>query len=205
MREAPRLIICACAAALFATSAFGDFQYANATFQAGSTGGNATYGGTEQNGVGAPDGVYITLSSPGGAGTARLRVRFATNVQNPGLTLYGVTVTGSVTLTNLRWGDDGQAQAGVGNFVDSTSLGPTTVTNGDFWFSSGTFTPDFSGGLYRFAFVYFSLTANSSVQIDAVSNPEPGSAALFALGGLGLGAWVLRSRRRPRAGRALRA
>ncbi len=207
--------IAATAAFLLATvgaqGAFADFQYAASTTNSGSI-ANGSLGGTQNNAEGAPNGSLLTLTiTADGTAVLRLRVAFTNPVDNPGIMLYGVSVSSgaTATITQLRWSNNGTNPGDTDKSVDSNNItvgSPLTVTNGTFYFTDGfdqftssgaTAVSGFSAGTFTHAFIRFQVTglAGDTLQIDAISNPEPGTAALFALGVGGLGVFAVRRRR----------
>src|SRR5438034_134349 len=53
----------------------------------------------------------------------------------------------------------------------------------------------FAAQNYAFVILHFTLSDNSTLSIDAASNPEPGTIALFGVGALGLAGFAVKRRR----------
>ncbi|MCE9634533.1 MAG: PEP-CTERM sorting domain-containing protein [Planctomycetes bacterium] len=192
------------AMAFAAPSAFADFQYlstgdaANVVVGSGSLASTTiSDGGTDDHALGgAPDGITVTFTAGAGGATLRLRLNFDSAASNPGLILYGLTDSGSgVTITQVAWGTG----AFSGSFPSSTTIVTTAVPDASSTFSLRTpfdsYSPAFTAGTNQVAFVFFTLPANATLTLDAVSNPEPGTFALFALGAAVFGGLRLRRRK----------
>ena len=187
------LVLCA-----GASSAFADFQYASGAAETQLQGATAT-SGVIGNTTGQPDGVTVTYTADGGGDVVILRFDFTGARQAPGLLFYGITDGGSgVTITSLAWSTDAALD---GADPTSTTFTDANVPNASSTFELQSGTVDFnnggfiSGTSYTSVFVTFTLPAAATLTIDAVSNPEPGTMALFALGAAGLGGFAWKRRK----------
>lgn len=214
MRRAPflRALLTLLILVASSASAFAEFQYASVvTFENLDVDGNGTPNvirtGALANLQGAPDGTTVSYAFSADTGQVTVGFQFASAVAAPGLVFYGISGTGGtgVTIAVIRWSTDY-----VSNPTDPTATGlgialPTSSTDFAVSTSGGAYN---NGGFnpaagYTAVFVQFVLTPGSTLTLDAISNPEPGTLALFGLGVLGLGgfAWKRRTLRRA-AGRA---
>lgn len=163
---------------------------------------NVTFGSpTLNNGLGPPDGVLILETATGGGGfhALDLIVGFtytSGGAVGPGVTIYGISTTGSVTLDFMTWGTDNT----VGNGDDSGtySINQTLGAGPVDLFVTGplnSFDTAFASTNYTYVYFHFSMGDGAVLTVDAFSNPEPGTIALFALGAAGLGGFAVKRRR----------
>jgi hypothetical protein len=150
------------------------------------------------NATGQEDGVFTTFTNTGGNGVRTLDVifRFTNTVSAPGLTVWGLSQTGGVTLDAITWQDNaqpGNSQSG------SVTLGvavPGASTNYEIYTATNAYNGDgWQVGVYNHAILTFTFQDGATLSIDAVSNPEPGTMALFALGAAGLGGFAWKRRK----------
>ncbi len=161
---------------------------------------------------GADQAVTIFRYNPGNNTTTDVSIQwsFTTPPTSIGWTLYlkGTTVRAnvvSITLTDTGANTVTSNNTQVIGQIPSNQFRNVALSN----FDSPS---DYSAGAFDFTnittiLVTFRLTSPSTgsplsqIQIDAIANPEPGTVALFGLGGLGLVGLVARRRRRAAAAR----
>lgn len=157
-----------------------------------------------------------TDNSGSGTITVYFAAHFASVVANDvdaPIFLYvnNVSPDGNVTLTSVRWQTGNFITSNAGDhFATLGGFAPIVVTDDTTFFMPGSrdstnFVQNVGGDTFAnqqydtvlFTFTFTASGGGHSFSIDAVSNPEPGTMALFGLGALGLGglAWRRRARR----------
>ncbi|MCE9635976.1 MAG: PEP-CTERM sorting domain-containing protein [Planctomycetes bacterium] len=187
--------------AVFGAAARADFASGGSVFS--DAGGIVTgSGGT----IGAVDGSYFLGAVNGTGFTQQILydATWSTGQTHPRFEIAVGSITGTVTIDEIDLLDAGGTNgiayvfavpavltAGV-NIIDVNVGDPLNLI-----FGTG-----FSN--YTTASFTFSASAGSSVQFDAVANPEPGTLSLFGVGAVALGIWVRRKRRSAMAEAAAR-
>jgi len=184
---------------LFAAPARADIEYASGVVSLLETGGGTAVPGSSPfaGAFGTPDGSALSLSYPaqGAPGTSyEVDVNYsftgyrAESGRNRFFVVVDGTPTGVVTGRIVGW--NGTAPTA----FDVTTLNGTG--NVDTWFPIYSEGPTAADTITSVTVKYFltDVGAGSSVDIDTVANPEPGTLALFGAGLVGLGLYVRRRR-----------
>ena len=201
--------------------AFASSSYADLIFLGGTPTYNSTTFGSsgDINSAGPPDGIYTTFTDVTGTGapagsTVTLNPQAGNWVGHDGevaVIIYTghANTTATINLTQIFFQDTSGRQAFYNPnqtlvFMPTSNTTDIYVKNfitGSNLYSSYTLSsPDFSfRDIDRISLTYTTVGANTSgtfFQVDAVSNPEPGTLALFGLGALGLGGFAWKKKRR---------
>lgn len=178
-------------------------------------GANFVFSPTGPNSLGASDGakegVQFNNAVTAMTFTALLSFNGVSPVGNPTIVLHRVFVSDATEfqLTGAQWQDGGGGTA-------TLSLAPIALTNSSYFLTGSENEANYStaGGFsfsnFNSLLLTFTYTPNGgsnphTLLLDAVSNPEPGTMALFGLGALGLGGVAWRRRRAAKAKKAAEA
>ncbi len=183
-------------------SAFAEFQYASAVTQTNQQ--LVTVTGSVANLVGAPNGTTVTYTGTAGADRFfQLRFDFANPINadgaSPSFILYGLVVTGTGQVRHVTWSIDTANSGDPQIFGLNRNI--TSAAEREVLLSVNAFSPAFVTTTgYQSLFIDFTIVnSGDSITIDAISNPEPGTLALFGVGALALAGFAERRRRAAKA------
>ncbi|MCE9636401.1 MAG: PEP-CTERM sorting domain-containing protein [Planctomycetes bacterium] len=198
-------------ASFVALSAFSGTAFADIAFPSFYTAGTLSapggYVGAPVNGgLNAVDGTLIgfQLSNPATVYTITMTVQFDLSAAHfpadyPTVVLHGFQFSSSYTaqLTGLTWSTNG-----AGAITTSAPLAQTLASGDTIKIDGSLFTGLIGATVNQLDITFTVNTGAAGGQnflLDAVSNPEPGTMALFGLGAMGLGGFAWRRRKAKKA------
>ncbi len=176
----------------FASAAYADLSSTSAVAVTSTTGGVSS-SGVSGAGLTSIDGVTgLTLNNPGVAGTATVQFLLSVPAGPGGETTFVLfaTAASGVTLTSLEVGT-----GGTGAFTSLSTAAPAPAL----LLAPGVnrFVGSYAGDVstYTTFRAVFTVASGGTLSVDKISNPEPGTIALFGAGILGLGGFAWRRRK----------